>query len=214
MGVELGDHPCGGLIRESRCGPGLWGHHQPVAVPVPAHGEEPLGVRGVLEPAQTQLEQACRDGAMSELQLLGHGSEPPHRTGGDRDPRRQVSALGLDVDAPRSQHVVVSDAVDTRESPGVVDQVAHRPRRPASGSHVSPRRPPSPGPPCTGEPGLQPGMQFVHRAPPIMRLGCRGASSSGPGCLRSARSRTGRRTPESVPPPRGTGGFRGRPSRL
>ena len=82
VGVELGDHPGGGLIRESRCGPRLRGDHQPVAVPVPAHGEEPLGVRGVLEPAQPQLEQARRDGAMSELQLLGHGSEPPHRTPG------------------------------------------------------------------------------------------------------------------------------------
>ena len=58
---------------------------------------------------------------MGELQLLGHGSEPPHRAGGEEYPRRQVSALGLDVDAPRSQHVVVADAVDTRESAGVVD---------------------------------------------------------------------------------------------
>ena len=130
MGVELGDHPCGGLIRESRCGPGLRGDHQPVAVPVPAHGEEPLGVRGVLEPAQPQLEEACRDGAVGELHLLGHESESPHRTGGDGYPRRQVSALGLDVDAPRSQHVVVADAVDTRESAEVVDQVAHRPGAP------------------------------------------------------------------------------------
>ena len=37
-----------------------------------------------------------------------------------------MSALGLDVDAPRSQHVVVADAVDTRESAGVVDQSSAR----------------------------------------------------------------------------------------
>ena len=184
MGVELGDHPCGGLIGESRCGPGLRGDHQPVAVPVPAHRKEPLGVRGVLEPAQPQLEQACRDGAVSELQLLGHRSEPPHRAGGDGYPRRQVSALGLDIDAPRSQDVVVADPLDSRESAGVVDQVAHRPRYGASGSHVSPRRPPSPGPPYTGEPGLQPGIRSFHLSPPIALAGFRGASSSGPGCLR------------------------------
>ena len=69
--------PLRGLIRESRCGPGLRGHHQPVGVPVPAHGEEPLGVRGVLEPAQPQLEVLRRDGAVGEFDLLGHGSEAP-----------------------------------------------------------------------------------------------------------------------------------------
>ena len=76
MGVELGDHPCRGLIRESRCGPRLRGDDQPVAVPVPPHGEELLGIRGVLEPPQPQLEELRRDGAVGELQLLGHGSEP------------------------------------------------------------------------------------------------------------------------------------------
>ena len=100
VGVELGDHPSGGQVRESRCGPRLRGNHQPVAVPVPAHGEEPLGVRFVLEPAQPQLEELCRNRAVGELQLLGNGSEPANRAGGDQDPRRQVRALGLDVDAP------------------------------------------------------------------------------------------------------------------
>ena len=65
--MKLGDHPCRGLIRESRCRSGLRGHDQPVAVPVPPHGEEPLGVRGLLEPAQPQLEEARRDGAVREL---------------------------------------------------------------------------------------------------------------------------------------------------
>ena len=76
---------------------------------------------------------------MGERHLLGHGSEPAHRAGGDQDPRRQMRALGLDVDTPRSQHVVVADALGSREAAGVVHQVAHRPRRWASGSHVSPR---------------------------------------------------------------------------
>ena len=67
MGVELGDHPRRGQVGESRGGAGLWGDHQPVGSPVPAHGEESLGVRGVLEPAQPQLEELCRDGAMGEL---------------------------------------------------------------------------------------------------------------------------------------------------
>ena len=87
MGVELGDHPCGGLIRESRRGPGLRGDHQPVGFSVPADCEEPLRVRVVPEPAQPQLEQWSRDGAVGELHLLGHGSEPAHRAGGDQDPR-------------------------------------------------------------------------------------------------------------------------------
>ena len=174
VGVELGDHPRGGLIRESRRSPGLRGDHQPVGAPVPADGEDPLGVRVVLEPAQPQLEEARRDGAMRELHLLGHGSEPAHRAGDDRHPRRQVGAPRLDVDAPRSQNVVVADSLDACESGGVVDQVAHRPRSGASGSPVSLRRPPSHGPPDTGEPGLQSGMQLFHRAPPIVRAGCRG----------------------------------------
>ncbi len=184
MGVELGDHPCGGLVRESRCGPRLRGDDQPVAVPVPAHGEEPLGLRGVLEPAQPHLEELRRDGTVRELHLLGHRSKPAHRAGGDQHPRRQVCALGLDVGAPRPQHVVVADPLDSGEAAGVVHQVAHRPRRGASGSHVSLRRPPSPGPPCTGEPGLQSGMQLFHPSPPIALAGCRDASSTGPGCLR------------------------------
>ena len=55
---------------------------------------------------------------MGELHLLGHGSEPAHRAGGDQHPRRQLGVLGLDVDAPRPQHVVVADALDSRESAG------------------------------------------------------------------------------------------------
>ena len=65
---------------------------------------------------------------MGELQLFGHGSEPPHYAGGDDHPRRQVSAPGLDVETARSQHVVVADPLDSGEAAGVVDQVAHRPR--------------------------------------------------------------------------------------
>ena len=186
VGVELGHHAGGGHVGQSRGRPGLRWDHQPVGVPVPAHGKQPLGVRGVLEPAQPHLEQARRDGAVGELQLLSHGSEAPHRAAGDGYPRRQMGALGLDVEAATAENVVVADSVDSRQAAGVVDEVAHRPRPGASrsGSHVSPRRPPSPGPPCTGEPGPQPGMQFVHLSPPIARSGCRGASSSGPACLR------------------------------
>ena len=184
VGVELSDHARRGQVGESRGGARLRGDHKPVASPVPPHREEPLGVRGVLEPAQPQLEEVCRDGAVGQRHLLGHGSKPSHRAGGDRYPRHQVGASGLDVDALRSQHVVIADPLDSGESAWVVDQVAHRPRHGASGSPVSPRRPPSLGPPYTGEQGLQPGMPSFHRTPPIVRSGCRGASSSGPGCLR------------------------------
>ena len=97
VGVELGDHSGGGLIRESRGGACLWGDHQPVAVPVPTHRKEPLGVRGVLEPAQPQLEQARRDGSVEELQLPGHGCQPAHLAGCDQDPRHQVGAFRLNV---------------------------------------------------------------------------------------------------------------------
>ena len=55
--MELGDHPCGWHVCEGRGIPGLWRNHQPVGAPVPAHGEEPLGVRVVLEPAQPHLEE-------------------------------------------------------------------------------------------------------------------------------------------------------------
>ena len=144
-------------VFEGRCGPGLRGDHQPVGVPVPAHGEEPLRVRRILEPAQPHLEEPCRDGTVGQLHLLGDVCQSPHRAGGDRDPRRQVGVLGLDVDAPRSENVVVADAVSAGQSAGVVDQVSHRPRSGASGSHVSPRRPPSRGPPYTGEQGLPAG---------------------------------------------------------
>ena len=67
MGVELGDYPGWGHVGEGSRRPLLCGDHQPVGVPVPSHREEPLGVRGVLEPAQPQLEQACRDGAVGEM---------------------------------------------------------------------------------------------------------------------------------------------------
>ena len=180
MRVELGDHPGRWLVRESRCGPGLWRDHQPVGAPVPAHGEEPLGVGRVLEPAQPHREEGCRDGAVGELHLLGHGSEPAHRAGGGQHPRRQVGAPGLDVDAPCPQHVVVADALGAGESGGVVDQVANRPRSGArGGSPVSLRRTPWRGQPYSGEPGPPPGIHPFHRSPPIVLAGCRGISSSG-----------------------------------
>ena len=84
VGVELGDHPGGGPVGEGSRRPCLWGGHQPVGVPVPTYGEEPLGGRGGLEPAQPRLEEVGRDGAVGERHLLGHGSEPAHRAGDDR----------------------------------------------------------------------------------------------------------------------------------
>ncbi len=132
MRVELGDHPCGRHVGEGRGRPGLRRHHQPVGAPVPSNGEEPLGVRVVPEPAQTQLEQSCRDGAVGELHLVRNGSETPHRAGCDRHPSRQVCALGLDVEAAQTENVVVADPLDTGESAGVADQVAYRPRSGAS----------------------------------------------------------------------------------
>ena len=33
--------------------------------------------------------------------------------------------MGLDVDAPRPQHVVVADPLDAGQSAGVVDQMPH-----------------------------------------------------------------------------------------
>ena len=181
VGVELGDHPGRGPVGEGRRGPNLRGRHQPIGAPIPAHGEEPLGVRGSLEPAQPLLEEAPGDGAVGEFHLLGHGGEPAHLAGGDRDPRRQVSALGLDVDAPRSQHVVVADALNAGQTGGVVHQIAHRPRRGArGGSPVSLRRPQWRGQLCIGEPGPRLGIRSVHLSPPIAPAGCRAASSSGP----------------------------------
>ena len=92
--------PRRGPVGEGRSGPGLCGDHQPVGSPVPADCEEPLGVRGVLEPAHPLLEEARRDGAVGQRHLLVNGSEPAHLAGGHHYPRHQVSALGLDVDAP------------------------------------------------------------------------------------------------------------------
>ena len=84
VGVELGDHPGGGPVGEGSRRPCLWGGHQPVGAPVPTHGEEPLGGRGGLEPAQPRREEAPRDGAVGEFHPHGHGSAPAHRAGDDR----------------------------------------------------------------------------------------------------------------------------------
>ena len=178
MGVELGHHPGGWHVIESRGRSYLRGHHQPVGAPVPAHGEEPLRVRVLLEPAQPQLEELRRDGAVGHLHLFGDVGEPAHHAGGHRHPRRQVGAPRLDVEAARAKNVVVADAVGSREPARVVDQVAHRPSPGASrsGSRVFLRRPPWRGPPYTGEQGRRRGIRSFHLSPPIARLGFRGAS--------------------------------------
>ncbi len=89
---------------------GLRGNRQPVGALVPAHGEEPLGVRRFQEPAQPRLEQPCRDGAVGQRQLLGYGSKPPHVGGSHQYSRRQVGALGLDVEAARSDNIVEANS--------------------------------------------------------------------------------------------------------
>ena len=89
-----------GLVGQGRTRPFLRRNHQPVGVPVPAHGEEPLGVRRGQHPAQAQLEDVGRNGAVGQFQLLGYVGQPPHLGGSDQNPRRQVCALGLDVEAP------------------------------------------------------------------------------------------------------------------
>ena len=186
VGVELNDHPFRGPIGNGGRGAVLRGYHQLVDLPVPAHGEEPLRVGIGTEPAQTQFEEVCRDGAVGERHLLVHGLQPAHLAGDEQDPRRQMGVLGLDVETTRSEHVVVPDSLGAQESTWVVHQVAHRVGPGASGSRspVSPRRPPWRGPGCTGEQGLPSGTRSFHRSPPIVRSGCRGASSSGSGCLR------------------------------
>ena len=100
------------------------------------------------------------------------------------------------------------------ESGMVIDQVADRPRPGArGGSPVSPRRTPWRGQPYIGEPGPPPGIRPFHRAPPIVI-----ARSSGCLCERFRQSpvsekKDWKKDSGISPTPRGTGGFRGRPSR-
>ena len=143
VGVELGDDAGRGPVGEGRTRPLLRGHHQPVGVPVPAHREEPLGVRRGQHPAQSQLEDVGRNGAVGQFQLLGNGIQPPHLGGSDQHPRRQVGALGLDVEAAQSENVVKANALAARETGGKVHQVAHRRRhRIRDNSLAALRRPP------------------------------------------------------------------------
>ena len=67
---------------------------------------------------QSRLEKVGRYGAMGERHLLGRGSEPPHWAGGDQDPRHEVCARGLDVDASCHQHEVTAYALDAGETAG------------------------------------------------------------------------------------------------
>ena len=185
VGVELGHRPGGRLVGERGGRSGLRGNRQPVGALVPAHGEEPLGVRRFQEPAQSRLEQPCRDGAVGQRQLLGYGRQPPHVGGSHQYSRRQVGAFGLDVEATRSDDIVEANSLRTGQAGGLVHQVAHRRHaRARVSSPVFPRRPPWRGPRCIGEPGPQPGTQSFHLSPPMMLAGCRGAASNGPGCLR------------------------------
>ena len=104
MGVELGHHSGRWHVGESRGRPGLWGDHQPVGVPVPSNGEEPLGLRGVPEPAQPQLEEARRDGAVGEmLTSRPRKRAPAHQPGATGTLAPSGEALsGLDVEAAQA----------------------------------------------------------------------------------------------------------------
>ena len=134
--------PDGRPVGEGRTRPCLRRNHQPVGVAVPAHGEEPLGVRRGLEPAQPQLEDAGRNRAVGQFQLLGDRGQAPHLGGSDGNPRRQVGALGLDVEAARAENVVVADPLASGETGGMVHQVAHRRDTGANSSPVVLPRPP------------------------------------------------------------------------
>ncbi len=142
VGVELGDDAGERLVGEGRTRALLRRDHQPVAVSVPANREEPLGVRRGQHPAQPQLEDVGRNGADGQFHLFGHGSQAPHFAWSHQHPRRQVGALGLDVEAARSEHVVKPNSLGTGETGGVVHQVAHRRGRRLSSSPAVLPRPP------------------------------------------------------------------------
>ena len=143
VGVELGDDARWWLVGERGGRACLFRNYQPVGVPVPTDREESLGARRRQHPAQAQLEDVGRYRAVGQLQLLGYGSQPPHLGGSDQHPRRQVGALGLDVESAQSENVVVPYALASGETAGVIDQVAHRGNAGVRGSSPAAlRRPP------------------------------------------------------------------------
>ena len=111
VGVELGDDAAGRLIGKGRSCPFLGRHYQPAGATIPAHREEPLGVWRGQHPAQAQLEDVGRNEAVGQRQLLGHRRQAPHLGRGNENPRCQVGALGLDVEAARTENVVVANAL-------------------------------------------------------------------------------------------------------
>ena len=209
MGVELCHHPCRWPVLElTWLSHPLRGNDQPVSM-CPSHrtAKNRSVVRG--RPgtsADPSSKMPGRDGAVSRAQ-------PSRATGGQSPylawrltsyPGRQVCALGLDVEAACPENVVVPDAVRSAQTVRVVDEVADRLRARGRGSRpplaVAIAPPPlgcrdDLGHSALGNKVLNRVVSRFHRAPPIARAGCRGASWTAPGCLRCQKSRTGRRTP-------------------
>ena len=87
----------------------LRGHHQPVALPSHVMAKNRSVPGAARRPGQAQLEEVGWNEAVGQFQLPGYGSQPSHLGGSHQHSRRQVGALGLDVEAARAQHVVEAD---------------------------------------------------------------------------------------------------------
>ena len=182
--VELGDHAGGRQVLERGGAANLRGQDEPVGASVPADSEESLGLRVLPKPAEAALKQLGGDRSLAQLQPLVKGRESAHRAGGKPQPRRELVAAGLDVEAARAEHVVVADPGRAAQAGGVMDQVSHRARGLVSGTGVGPRPRPWRRRRGIEGRGRRSGSRSFHRVPPRGLADRRGVASSARGCLR------------------------------